>query len=54
VGEIDDARAEKRLVANYQACVSHGPERVYGLVPAGSATGLHQGNRERVARVSRI
>jgi hypothetical protein len=49
VGEVEDARARQRLLADYETCLQHGPERVHGVVPAGAAARLHQGHRERLA-----
>src|SRR6266404_713072 len=52
VGEIKGARARQRLFTDYETCVQHGAKRIHGLVPAGAATWLHQGHRERVAGIA--
>src|SRR5271156_2021061 len=53
VAEIEGASARQCLLADYETSVQHGAERIYDVVQAGTAAGLHQGHSERLASVTR-
>jgi len=53
VAEIEGARAGQRIFADHETGIQHGPGRILQLVPTSAEAGVHQGCRERVARIAR-
>src|SRR5580704_9306319 len=52
MGETEGTGARQRLVSYYKTRLQYGAGRVPGVVPAGAATRLHKGHRERVAGIA--
>ena len=52
MGKTEGARTGQGVLADYETCVQHRPERIHGVVPAGAATRLYQSHRKRVAGIA--